>query len=89
VLRISITKAADESVTLSLEGKVRGRWVGCLETTCEQEMKNCGRVIIDVGGVSFLDREGMALLRSLADCGVEVLNPSPFIRELMKNTKPL
>ena len=88
MLRISIVKAADESVTLRLEGKVSGRWVGCVETSCEAEMKQCARVVIDVSGVSFLDRDGMALLKSLADCGVEVVNPSPFIRELMKNPAP-
>jgi ABC-type transporter Mla MlaB component len=89
VLRISIVEAADGLVTLHLEGKVSGRWVKCLETSCESEMKRCAQVVIDVGGVSFLDRDGMALLMSLADCGVEVVNPSPFIREMMKHSAPL
>lgn len=89
MLKISITKAADKEVTLHLEGKVSGRCVECLEKTCEVELQQCARVAIDLAGVSFLDRDGMALLRNLVDCGVELLNPSSFIRELMKNTAPL
>jgi ABC-type transporter Mla MlaB component len=89
VLKITIIEATDELVALHLEGKVSGKWVECLENTCAAELKNAARAVIDLSGVSFLDRAGIILLKNLSECGVEIVNALPFITEQIKNAGPL
>jgi ABC-type transporter Mla MlaB component len=84
VLRISITEAVDGPVTLQLDGQVGGRWVELLQTTCEVQLKKGARVTIDMRNVSFADRDGIALLTSLTDRRVEILNALPFIAEQIR-----
>lgn len=79
MLRISITEAANEWVTLLLDGQVSGQWVELLRSTCEGQLKKNARVTIDLKNVSFLDHDGIALLRNLRDRRVEILNALPFI----------
>jgi ABC-type transporter Mla MlaB component len=89
VLKITIITATDELIALHLEGKVSGKWVECLETTCAAEMKSAARAVIDLSGVSFLDRAGITLLKNLSECGVEIVNAIPFVTEQIKNGGPL
>ena len=88
MLRISVNEAVSEAVTLRLDGQVAGQWVKLLQKTCEAELKKGARVIIDLRNVSFADRYGIALLRSLTDRRVEVLNALPFIAEQIRNATP-
>jgi ABC-type transporter Mla MlaB component len=55
--------------------------VKLLQRTCEAQLKKGVRVAIDLKNVSFADRDGIALLRSLKDRRVEILNALPFIAE--------
>ena len=88
MLKISITEAAGELITLQLDGQVSGRWVELLQKTCEPQLKNGARVTIDLKNVSFVDRDGIALLKSLADRRVEILNALPFIAEQIRTATP-
>jgi anti-anti-sigma regulatory factor len=81
VLRISIIEAAGESVTLQLDGRVSGKWVELLQRTCEVELRKSSRVTVDLKNVSFADRDGIELLRSLRERRFEILNALPFIAE--------
>ena len=81
VLKISIIEAAGETVTLQLDGKVSGRWVKLLQRVCNARIKKRTRISIDLKNVSFADRDGIALLKSLTDRRVEILNALPFITE--------
>ena len=84
MLRISANEVASGSVLLRLDGQVTGQWVELLEKTCEVQLNNNARVTIDLKNVSFADREGIMLLRRLTDCGVEVVNGLPFIKEQIR-----
>lgn len=88
VLKISITDATGESVTLQLDGQISGRWVELLQKTCDLQMEKGVRVAIDLRNVSFADRDGIALLESLAHRRVEILNPLPFIAEQIRRAGP-
>lgn len=79
MLRISISEAACEQVTLQLDGQVSGQWVELLRSTCEGQLKKNARLAIDLRNVCFLDHDGIALLRSLKNRQVEILNAVPFI----------
>jgi ABC-type transporter Mla MlaB component len=84
MLRISAIEAAGGTITLRLDGQITGRWVMLLQRTCEAELKKGAQVTIDLKNVSFADRDGIALLRSLTDSRVELLNSLPFIAEQIR-----
>src|SRR5690348_1251104 len=86
MLKISADEAVGEPILLRLDGQITGQWVKLLRGTCEVSLENGSRVAVDLKNVSFSDREGIELLRNLADRGVEVLNALPFIFEQIKRT---
>jgi anti-anti-sigma regulatory factor len=88
VLKISKIEADGQLITLELDGQVSGRWVELLQKTCETPLKDGAQVIIDLRNVSFVDRDGIALLKSLTNRGVEILNALPFIAEQVKRATP-
>ena len=88
MLRISVIEAVGEPVRLRLDGQVTGRWVELLRRTCEAQLKKGARVTLDMENVSFADRDGIALLRSLTDRRVEILNALPFIAQQIREAAP-
>jgi hypothetical protein len=79
MLRITTTEAIGEKVKFRVDGQIAGPFVKLLQNTCESQMENGMKVAIDLKHVSFADREGITLLRSLAGRRVELLNAEPFI----------
>jgi anti-anti-sigma regulatory factor len=88
MLRISVNEAGYELAIFELDGQVSGRWVELLRATCAAHFEKGVRVTIDLENVSFVDREGIALLRSLRDRRVEIRNALPFIAEQIKSAIP-
>lgn len=86
MLRISADELPGALVSLRLDGEVTGQWVKLLERTCEAQVNKGARVTIDLRNVSFADRDGIALLRSLRDRRVEILNALPFIGEQIRDS---
>jgi ABC-type transporter Mla MlaB component len=86
MLRISSIQQAGGPVMLRLDGQVTGQWVKLLQRTCEAQLKKGAQITIDMKNVSFADRDGIALLQSLADRQVEILNALPFIAEQLLKT---
>jgi ABC-type transporter Mla MlaB component len=84
MLKISSNEPAGARTLLRLDGQVTGQWVKLLQATCEAQLKEGAQVSLDLRNVSFADRDGIAVLRSLADRQVEILNALPFIAEQIK-----
>jgi len=84
MLRISIMDSSDRLRIFRLEGMVIGRWVEELRDLCERALQQSQDVMVDLNDVSYIDREGIALLMSLRDRQVALLNPQPFVAELLK-----
>jgi hypothetical protein len=89
MLRISsVAGERPLSPILRLEGQVIGPWVGELQRTCAEVLGNNGHreshLVIDLAGVSFLDADGIALLRKLSEDGVLFMNGSVFVNEQLK-----
>jgi ABC-type transporter Mla MlaB component len=84
MLRISFIESADHSVALRLEGQIVGPWVEELRNSCERVLTQGKRLTLDFADLSFVDREGIALLRALAERRVEFANCSRFVAELLK-----
>ncbi len=84
MLRISIVDSSNRLSVFRLEGMVIGRWVDELRDLCEGALGRSQELIVDLNDVSYVDREGIALLTSLRDRRVALLNPQPFVAELLK-----
>lgn len=81
MVRISILQSSSQTVTLRVEGEVRGRWVAELDRACEESLSQDVRLILDLAGVSFIDVDGIDLFRALRERHVVLANPSSFIDE--------
>jgi ABC-type transporter Mla MlaB component len=87
MMRISVVQSSDQTVTLRVEGEVKGRWVGELSRACEEALSRDVRLSLDLAGVSFIDVDGISLLRDLMDRQVVFTNPCPFIAEQIGSPK--
>jgi len=80
MLRISRTER-DGVVTLQLEGKLLAPWINELEVMV---LEGGNRLRLDLARVTFVDRAGAELLRSLQVRGVAVSDCSQFVREVLR-----
>jgi ABC-type transporter Mla MlaB component len=71
---------------LMLEGRLEGPWVEVLRKawTDSFERNEHRNVSVDLGGVSFADPNGRALLLNMQDHGVGLIKASAFLREMLK-----
>jgi len=84
MLRISENNDSAEIVILLLEGQVSQHWVEVTREVCEQVLSPGTQLTLDLAGVTFADRAGVALLQELQQRHVKLINGSPFLREQLK-----
>jgi hypothetical protein len=66
------------------EGQMIGPWVNEVRRSCDEVAGAGLEPIVDLGGVSFVDRDGVDLLRALGQRGVAVVNCSSFVAEQLR-----
>jgi len=76
---------ADQLALLRLEGQVIAGWVEELRNLSEVALRQGKRLVVDLSGVSFLDRDGTVLLASLKSRKVALVNAQPFVAELLRS----
>ena len=86
MLKISQAGKANNSVTLKLEGRVVGPWVGELRQVCETLLTEGRAVKLDLTDVSFADADGVAVLTGFKTRGVTLKDCSPFVDEQFRST---
>ena len=84
MLRIVSAGNGHGATTLVLEGRLTGPWVGELRDSCQAALDSATPLILDLGKVTFIDREGIELLRMLADRRAQLTNCSPFVAEQLR-----
>jgi ABC-type transporter Mla MlaB component len=84
MLRITRTVGDDSVETLKLEGKLQGPWVLEAQDVCALSGDRASRTRLDLSGLTFSDAEGVAFLRELIRCGVQVVSCSSYIAELLQ-----
>lgn len=67
------------STLLKLEGRIMGAWIDEVRRTCRDAIRRGLPVTLDVSAVSFIDAEGLVLLRELTAGAVVLVNTTPFI----------
>jgi len=85
MLKISQAEKANHSVTLKLEGRVVGEWVGESRQVCETLLTEGRSLKLDLADVTFADASGVAALSSFKSRGVTFSNCSPFVEEQLKS----
>jgi hypothetical protein len=84
MLRISYIRNRDRNVTLVLEGKIAGPWVGELHESCSPVIARGDGLTLDLIGVTFVDGNGLSLLKTLEAKDVVLARCSNFVREQLK-----
>lgn len=84
MLRIEKMGEDDGTVILKLEGRIIAQWVPVLEEECQRVLREPKRLILDVAGVRFIDRDGVAVLGKMKGERVQLVNCYPFLRELLR-----
>ena len=86
MLKISIMVSSRKLSALRLEGQISGPWVEALRKVCSVELAAHKRLVLDLAEVSFVNRDGIALLTALPTRQVGFLNPQPFVAQLLIST---
>ncbi len=64
---------------LRLEGRVIGAWVEEVRRSCSEALRRGVPLTLDLRAVSFVDTDGIVLLRELASRQVGLANTTPFV----------
>ncbi|HEX6616713.1 MAG TPA: STAS domain-containing protein [Gemmatimonadales bacterium] len=88
MLRISTDAEAGAPVRLKVEGEIAGDWVPLLEAECRRHLDARRPVELDLAGVGFVDRKGVAMLQGLLETGVRVARASPLVNALIGRRMP-
>jgi ABC-type transporter Mla MlaB component len=84
MLKITRVESLNKEITLQLDGSVTGQWVALLREYAGAALKEGRRLRLDLENISFIDCEGLAVIKSLIDCGVEQMNAPLFVAEQIK-----
>ena len=89
MLRITVITNASPAV-FKLEGRIVGNMVEELRRVCQDSLADPSHtgLVLDLTDVSFLDHDGIALIRQLRRRNVVLTNYSPFVAELLKEVLP-
>jgi anti-anti-sigma regulatory factor len=84
VLRITSQATAD-SLTVKLEGTLRGPWVDELQQAWSAAADKSPKkpVQVDLAGLTFMDARGRELLLQMQKAGVVLQGPSLFLRHVL------
>ena len=83
MLKIVTIGPEANGAVIQLEGQIIGPWVDELERTCDR-LLTLSPITLDLSRVSFIERRGVQLLRSLGTRGIPLLHCSPFVAEQLK-----
>lgn len=72
--------------TFKLEGRIGGPWVAELQSVCDAALQEGLKLTLDLSGVSFVDRSGAALLRSLMQRSATLVGCTDFVAEQLRGT---
>jgi ABC-type transporter Mla MlaB component len=88
MLKISTIASSEQQITLRLDGQVTGAW-GELLRNCSETLLEMGvQLTVDLTHVSFVDREGLVLVKRLMSRGVQLTNVPAFVAEQLRCGAP-
>lgn len=84
MLRIEVIEGDEGAIAVHVEGKLAGGSVTVVEKQCRRLLEEGRSVRVDLSQVTYVDRDGVALLLELGDDDVVVAGSSAFIQEQLK-----
>lgn len=66
---------------LRIEGHLVEEWVDLVARECDAVRRAGGRVTLDLAGVAYADKRGLAMLRALDPRVVSVVNATPLLQD--------
>lgn len=84
MLKITRVATSNQEITLQLAGRVTGQWVELLSESAALVIEEGARLTLDLENVSFIDCEGLALIKRLIDREVRHVNAPLFVVEQIK-----
>lgn len=84
MLKITRAVLSKQEIRLQLDGRVTGQWVELLRESAESVLDEGLKLTVDLKNIYFIDCDGIALLKSLIDRGVEPLNAPLFVVEQLR-----
>jgi len=87
MLKITRVVLSEKEITLQLDGRVSGQWVGLLRETAESSLDEGLTLSVDLKNISFVDCEGIALIRNLIERGVRHANAPLFVVDQIRKCK--
>jgi len=89
MLRITVEETVTEQ-KWTLEGRLVGPWVGELRTNWKKrhQAQNGRACTVDLRGVTFIDKGGQRLLRSMSKEGTQFIATGTYIKHVLDHLKP-
>jgi ABC-type transporter Mla MlaB component len=87
MLKISTIESTEELVKIRIDGQISGEGVKLLQNMCKARLEKCLKLSVDLQNVSFVDRDGIAVLRKLQQHKVEFVNAPLFITEQIRKPR--
>ena len=87
MLRITRAVLSKDEITLQLDGRVAGQWVCLLRESADSVLADGLRLTIDFKNISYVDCDGLALLKDLIKRGVGAVNAPLFVAEQIRKCK--
>ena len=87
MLKVTTMKDEGGRTVLKLEGRLTDSWVDELARVAAVVTTDGARVTFDLGGLSFADTRGLALLHAAAQRGAILTGGSPFVIALMSQER--
>ena len=86
MLRVTVVESSRSAVTLRVEGRITGSSVEELRRACDvHTVPEEVQLSLELADVSFADAAGIALLKELLSAGADLIRPTPFIAERLKD----
>jgi len=83
VLRITKLSESAGSVTLKVEGRIVSEWVAVLEQECLKWLRAKPEVLLDFSEVTFIEHNGVAMLKRIASTNLRLINCPALIDEML------
>jgi ABC-type transporter Mla MlaB component len=84
MLKITRVAGSNQEVTLHLDGRVADQWIELLSECSESVLEEGLRLTLDLENISFIDCEGLALIKNLMGRGVRQVNAPLFVAEQLR-----
>ena len=83
MFRISEISENVDSVTLKVEGRIVFEWVTTLQQHCLKWHQGKREVLLDFSGVTYIDLNGVAMLKRMVSSSIRLINCPALITELL------